>query len=246
MAAKAGNIFIVGAGDHIGAAVASRFAREGFHVALGRRNGDKLPPLVDAISNAGGSASGYTFDARNEDVVRDGITEIEATHGPLDLVVYNVGGNVRFPLLDTTARVYRKVWELCAYGGFLVAQEAARVMLPRGRGKIFFTGATASVKGSAGYAAFAGGKFALRALAQSMARELGPSGIHVAHLIIDAGVDTPFVRERIAALGQDPDTLPADRLMRPDSIADAYWYLYQQQRDAWTHEMDLRPHAETW
>jgi NAD(P)-dependent dehydrogenase (short-subunit alcohol dehydrogenase family) len=161
-------------------------------------------------------------------------------------VVFNVGANVSFPITETTSRVFRKVWEMACLGGFLTGREAARVMLPRGRGSVFFTGATASVRGGKGYAAFASAKFGLRALAQSMARELGPAGIHVAHLVIDAGVDTAFVRERIRAAGRDPGALPPGTLMDPASIAETYWQLHQQPRDAWTFELDLRPNAETW
>jgi NAD(P)-dependent dehydrogenase (short-subunit alcohol dehydrogenase family) len=241
-----GIALIVGAGDYIGAAIAKRFAAEGMTVVLGRRNGDKLAPLIAEIEADGGVAYGYSFDARDEETVQQRFAEIESTIGPLDLVIYNVGGNVYFPLLDTTARVYRKVWEMCALGGFLVGREAANYMTNRGRGKIFFTGATASLRGSSGYAAFASGKFALRALAQSMARELGPKNIHVAHLVIDAPVDTEFVRGRIEAAGHDPASLPPDALMNPTSIAASYWHLYQQTRDAWTHELDIRPWSEKW
>jgi NAD(P)-dependent dehydrogenase (short-subunit alcohol dehydrogenase family) len=160
---------------------------------------------------------------------------------PLEAVIFNVGGNVRFPLLETSERVFRKVWEMACYAGFLTGREAARCMLPHGRGSIFFTGATASLRGGNGYAAFAAAKFGLRAVAQSMARELGPKNIHVAHLVIDAGVDTEWVRQRIAASGGD------DRvLMDPESIAETYWQLHAQPRDAWTHEIDLRPFSETW
>ena len=171
---------------------------------------------------------------------------VEAEIGPIDICIFNVGGNVRFPILDTTERVFRKVWEMCAYAAFLSGREVAKYMVERQKGSIFFTGATASVRGSAGYAAFASGKFALRGLAQSMARELGPKNIHVAHLVIDAGVDTAFVRDRVRQAGNDPDTLPPDTLMNPDSIAEAYWTLHHQTRDGWTHELDIRPFAETW
>jgi NAD(P)-dependent dehydrogenase (short-subunit alcohol dehydrogenase family) len=167
---------------------------------------------------------------------------------PLEAVIFNVGANVNFPLLDTTERVFRKVWEMACEGGFLTGREAARRMLERGGGSIFFTGATASVRGGVGYAAFASAKAGLRALAQSMARELGPRNIHVAHLIIDAGVDTAFVRDRIVAARGEAALaeLPQDTLMNPSSIAEAYWRLHQQSRDGWTFELDLRPSAETW
>lgn len=237
---------IVGAGDYIGAAIAKRFAAGGFTVCMGRRNGDKLAPLVAEIEELGGVAHAYTMDARKEDVVADIFARVEAEVGPVEVCIFNVGGNVRFPVLETTERVFRKVWEMAAYAGFLTGREAARHMVPRGAGSIFFTGATASVRGSSGYAAFAAGKFALRGMVQAMARELGPNNIHVAHLIIDAGVDTAFVRERISAAGGDPNDLPPDTLMDPASVAEAYWTLHHQSRDGWTHEMDLRPFGETW
>jgi len=237
---------IIGAGDYIGAAIAKRFARGGFHVVMGRRSGEKFAPLVAEIEAAGGSAQGFTWDARNEETATKMFAMVEQDIGPIDICIFNVGGNVRFPILETTERVFRKVWEMCAYGAFLSGPEAAKYMVVRQKGSIFFTGATASVRGSSGYAAFASGKFALRGLAQSMARELGPRNIHVAHLIIDAGVDTKFVRDRIRQAGKNPDSLPSDTLMKPNSIAETYWNLHHQQRDGWTHELDIRPYAETW
>ena len=238
--------FIIGAGDYIGAAIARKFASHGFTVCLGRRNGDKLAPLISEIEAAGGTAHGFSFDARSEEDVQARFKWIEETVGPLDLVVSNVGGNVRFPIRETTERVFRKVWEMACKTGFLCGREAANYMVPRGAGKIFFTGATASIRGNSGYAAFSAAKAGQRALAQAMAKELGPQGIHVAHLVIDAGVDTAFVRERIAAAGRDPEALPEHALMNPASIANAYWYLWNQTPDAWTFELDVRPHMETW
>ena len=239
-------VLIVGAGDYIGAAIARRFAKGGFTVCLGRRNGDKLEPLLEELRALGAKAYGYSFDARSEEVTEEIFKKIESTVGAIDLVIFNVGGNVYFPILETTARVYRKVWEMASFAGFLTGREAARYMVPRGRGKIFFTGASASLRGKPGYSAFSAGKAGLRMLAQSMARELGPKNIHIAHLIIDAGVDTKFVRERIKAAGRDPDALPPDTLMNPNSVAEAYWTLYHQSRDGWTHELDLRPFRESW
>lgn len=239
-------VLIIGAGDYIGAAIAKRFARGGFTVCMGRRNGDKLAPLVADIEAEGGTAIGYSLDARDEDNVTAIFKQIEDEVGPIETVIYNVGGNVRFPILDTTSRVFRKVWEMACFAGFLCGREAARYMVERGRGNIFFTGASASMRGNSGYAAFSAGKSGLRALAQSMAKELGPKNIHVAHLVIDAGVDTAFVRDRIAQSGHDPDTLPADTLMNPASVAEAYWVLQHQTRDAWTFELDLRPFGERW
>ena len=235
---------VIGAGDFIGAAIARRFAAGGYTVFAGRRNGEKLAPLVVEIEAAGGRCSGRTLDARKEEATVEFLAEAERA-APLEVCVFNIGANVNFPILDTTERVFRKVWEMACYAGFLAGREAARLMLPRGRGTIIFTGATASLRGGSGYAAFASAKFGLRAVAQSMARELGPKGIHVAHLVIDAGVDTAWVRERRRErLGQD--SFGPDELVNPASIAETYWQLHLQPRDAWTHELDLRPYGEKW
>jgi NAD(P)-dependent dehydrogenase (short-subunit alcohol dehydrogenase family) len=246
MAASSPVALVVGAGDYIGAAIGRRFAQGGFEVALARRHGDGLAPVVDAIRDSGGRAHGLSLDARDEDQVTGLFDRIEREIGPIEVCVYNVGGNVNFPIRETSSRVFRKVWEMSCFGGFLTGREAARVMTPRGRGSIFFTGATASVRGGSGYAAFAAAKAGLRALAQSMARELGPQGIHVAHLVIDAGFDTAWVRDRLRERGRDPAVLPPDTLMNPASVGEAYWQLHHQPRDAWTFELDLRPFAETW
>jgi NAD(P)-dependent dehydrogenase (short-subunit alcohol dehydrogenase family) len=238
---------VIGAGDFIGAAIARKFAAEGFTVFAGRRNGEKLAPLVAAIEAAGGAVVARSLDARKEEDIAAFLRAADA-HAPLDVCVFNIGANVNFPVTETTERVFRKVWEMACYAGFLAGREAARLMLPRGKGCIFFTGATASMRGGIGYAAFASAKAGLRAVAQSMARELGPKNIHVAHLVIDAGVDTAFVRERIRQRGGDEALaqLPADQLMNPQSIAETYWQLYNQPRDAWTFELDLRPYREAW
>ncbi|MGZ5959704.1 MAG: SDR family NAD(P)-dependent oxidoreductase, partial [Rhizomicrobium sp.] len=240
-------VAVVGAGDYIGGAIAERFAAEGYTVFAGRRNGDQLAPLKAKIETTGGRCEARTLDARSEESVTTFLNEADA-FAPLEVCIFNVGANVNFPILETTERVFRKVWEMACYGGFLTGREAARLMVPRGQGSIFFTGATASMRGGKGYAAFASAKFGLRAVAQSMARELGPQNIHVAHLIIDAGVDTAFVRDRIKARGGDAAlaNLQPDQLMNPDSIARAYWYLHTQERDAWTFELDVRPYAESW
>lgn len=242
--ARAASVAVVGAGDFIGAAIARRFAREGYLVFCGRRSGDKLAPLVAAITAAGGRAEGRKLDARQEAEVAAFLAEADAA-APLEAVVFNVGGNVNFPILETTERVFRKVWEMACHAGFLTGREAARHLLAHGRGSILFTGATASLRGGSGYAAFASAKFGLRAIAQSMARELGPRNIHVAHLVIDAGVDTAWVRERIAARGAVERPEPG-QLVNPDSIAEVYWQLHCQPRDAWTQELDIRPSVEKW
>jgi len=234
---------VIGAGDATGAAIARRFAREGFAVCVARRTEAALAPLVASIRAAGGQAHAVGLDARREEAVAACIDHVESTIGPLEVMVFNVGGNVRFPILETTARKYFKVWEMSAMAGFLAGREAARVMLPRGRGSIFFTGATASLRGGIGFAAFAGGKAALRALAQSMARECGPRGLHVAHVIIDGLIDTAFARthfvEQITRAGPQG-------ILNPEHIAEAYWWLHTQPQDAWTFELDLRPSVEKW
>ncbi|HJO11056.1 MAG: SDR family oxidoreductase [Gammaproteobacteria bacterium] len=237
---------IVGAGDYIGAAIARRFAKGGYTVCLGRRNGEKTESLVKEIEAAGGTAYGYTLDAREEQQIEERFAAIEKDIGPLEVVIFNAGGNVNFPIRETTHRVFYKVWKMATLGGFLTGREAAKYMIPRNKGSIFFTGATASLRGGIGYAAFASAKFALRGLAQSIARELGPANIHVAHLIIDAGVNTEFVRERFRDRGIDPAELPEHTLMDPASVGEAYWLLHNQTRDAWTHEMDIRPFREKW
>lgn len=234
---------IVGAGDGTGSAVAKRFAQAGYTVCVTRRTPEASQTLLAAIHASGGRALAFTLDARREDEVVSLFQKIEQEVGALEVVVFNVGGNVRFPLLEMTAQKYFKTWEMCAMAGFLVGREAARVMLPRQRGTILFTGATASLRGGVGFSAFAGGKAALRALAQSMAREFGPQGLHVAHIIVDGVIDSERVRttqpERVATLGPHG-------LIKPDSIAQAYLLLHEQTTDAWTFELDLRPAKERW
>src|SRR5580700_5973635 len=247
MTPRNASVAIIGAGDFIGSAIAERFAAQGYLIYAGRRTADKLETLKAKIEAAGGRCQARGLDARVEEDITAFLAEAEAA-APLEVVIFNPGANVNFPILETTERVFRKVWELACYGGFLTGREATRHMLPRGKGSIFFTGATASLRGGVGYAAFASAKFGLRAVAQSMARELGPQGIHVAHLIIDSGVDTEFVRERIRARGGDAALANLDpgRLMRPAAVADAYWQIYQEPRDAWSFEREIRPFAEKW
>jgi NAD(P)-dependent dehydrogenase (short-subunit alcohol dehydrogenase family) len=236
-------ILIVGAGDATGGAIARRFAREGYIACVTRRHADKLAALVARIESEGGKACAFGSDARKEDEVAKLFAQIENDIAPIEVAVFNIGVNVRFPITDTTARVYYKVWEMGCFGGFLMGREAAKVMLPRARGSIFFTGATASMRGGNGYAAFAGAKHGLRALAQSMARELGPKGIHVAQIIIDAAIDTEFIRENFP---QRYALKEQGGIVDPEAIAESYWQLHRQPRNAWTHEMDLRPWIETW
>ncbi len=236
-------ILVMGAGDATGGAIARRFAREGYIACVTRRNAGKLAPLVAQIEAEGGLAHAFGSDARKEEDVTALIQEIESNIAPIEVAVFNIGANVRYDLLDTTARVYYTVWEMACFAGFLMGRETARVMVPRARGSIFFTGATASLRGRAGFAAFAGAKHGLRALAQSMAKELGPKGIHVAHPIVDGAIDTEFIRENFPERYALKDR---DGILNPEHIADTYWMLHQQPRDAWTHELDLRPWIEAW
>jgi len=236
-------VLVVGAGDATGGAIARRFAREGYIACVTRRTAAKLAPLVERIRAEGGVAHPFGSDARIEDEVVRLVGHIEREVAPIEVAVFNIGANVHFNVIETTERVYRKVWEMGALAGFLVGREVAKVMAPRGSGTILFTGATASVRGSAGFSAFAGAKHALRSLAQSMARELGPQGIHVAHVLIDGAIDTQFIAENF------PDRYALkeqDGILSPDAIAENYWYLHRQHRSAWTHELDLRPWMERW
>ena len=236
-------ILVIGAGDATGGAIAQRFAREGYVACMTRRSADKLQPLVDQIRAEGGEAHGFGSDARKEEEMVALVQKIETEIAPIEVAVFNIGANVRFGITETTARVYYKVWEMACFAGFLMGREAAKVMLPRGRGTIIFTGATASLRGRDGFAAFAGAKHGLRALAQSMARELWPKGIHVAHPVIDGAIDTEFIRTNF------PDRYALkDRegIVDPSHIADLYWHLHNQPRGAWTHETEVRPWLEPW
>lgn len=236
---------IIGAGDDTGAAIARAFAAEGMTVCLVRRprHADALEALAQSIRDQGGAAMAFPADARDEDAMFALIDRIETDVAPIDVAVFNIGANVRFSVTETTARVYRKVWEMACFAGFLMGREVAARMLPRERGTIIFTGATASFRGGSGYSAFAGAKHALRALAQSMARELGPKNIHVAHTIIDGAIDSNFIRENVPNV----DELRAnDALLDPDAIAQNYVMLHKQTRTAWTHELDMRPWTEKW
>lgn len=240
-------VVLVGAGDAIGAAVARRFAKGGYKVCVARRDAAKSQGLVDELTAEGCEVHAISVDARQEADVQAMFARIEKDIGPIEVCLYNAGSNVNKPLLETTGKLFFKAWELACYGGFLVGREAAKYMTQRGHGTILFTGATASVRGGKGFAAFASAKFGLRAVAQSMARELGPKNIHVIHLLIDAAVDSEAIHQRMkAAKGIEASDIPADSLTKTDSIADAYWFAHHQRRDGWTHELDLRPSVETW
>ena len=234
-------VVVMGAGDATGGAVAERFAREGYIACVSRRNPDELEPLVGRIEEAGGRAVAFGTDARREEQVQEMFRTVEEDIGPVEVCVFNIGGNVRFLINETTTRVYYKVWEMGCFAGFLTGREAAHYMKPRGRGTILFTGATASVRGGIGYSAFAGAKFGLRALAQSMARELGPEGIHVAHVVIDGAIDTKWIEKMFPEVYARKDQ---DGILNPHEIAEVYWQLHRQKPSAWTQEADLRPWIE--
>jgi NAD(P)-dependent dehydrogenase (short-subunit alcohol dehydrogenase family) len=240
-----GVCLVIGAGDGLGASIARAFAREGLRVCVTRRprHTEAIDKLAEAIRTDGGEAHAFGLDARVEADVATLIERIEREIGAIEVLVFNIGANVRFPIVETTTQVYSKVWEMAALAGFLTSREAARGMIERGRGAILFTGATASVRGGAGFSAFAGAKHALRALAQSLARELGPKGIHVAHVVIDGAIDGAFIR---GLLPDAAEKLKREEILVPDEIAKNYVWLYRQQRSAWTFEMDLRPWSETW
>ena len=243
--ASRGVCVVIGAGDGLGASVARAFAREGFAAVVTRRarHLELLQTLAESIRAEGGEAHAFGLDARNEPEMAAFFDEVERTIGAIEVLVFNIGANVRFPIVETTAQVYSKVWEMAAFAGFLAGREAARVMLPRGRGTILFTGATASLRGGAGFSAFAGAKHALRALAQSLARELGPKGVHVAHIVIDGAIDGAFIR---SIMPDAAEKRAREEILVPDAIAKNYVWLHRQERSAWTFEMDLRPWTETW
>ena len=239
----AGTAIVIGAGDALGGAIARRFARGGLIAVPSRRKSKPLGELVAEIEANGGQAEGIPCDARDEEAVIGLFDRVEEEIGPVEAFVFNTGAQHRSSILDMTSKIYRQVWESAAFAGFLTGREAARRMVVRGRGTIIFTGATASMRGGANFASFAGAKHALRALAQSMARELGPEGVHVGHIIVDGMIDSEAVRSKFPDAA---DALPEGGMLNADHIADAYWAMHAQPRDAWTFEMDIRPAVEHW
>ena len=235
---------VIGAGDNLGSAIAKCFSNEGYIIVAARRNGDKLNILKEEIELKDGVFHGYSLDARKEEEIINLIEEVEQNIGLIDVAIYNIGGNINFGITETTSKKYYKTWEMAAYGAFLTGREVAKHMLPRKRGTIIFTGATASIRGGKGYAAFSGAKHAKRSLAQSMARELGPRGIHIAHIVIDGAIDTPWIKELFSEFYNEKKD--KDGLMNPNDIAKNYLWIHNQPRNAWTHEIDLRPWIETW
>ena len=240
-----GVCLVIGAGEGLGASIGRAFAREGLRVCVTRRprHTEAIDKLAETIRAEGGEAHAFGLDARVEADVAALIERIEREIGAIEVLVFNIGANVRFPVVETTTRVYSKVWEMAALAGFLVSREAVRGMIERGGGTVLFTGATASVRGGAGFSAFAGAKHALRALAQSLAHELGPKGVHVAHVVIDGAIDGAFIR---SIMPDAAERREREQILVPDEIAKNYVWLYRQKRSAWTFEMDLRPWSETW
>lgn len=238
-----GSVVVVGAGTGTGAEVAKRFAQDGYALAVARRTADALTPLVAEIESGGGKAKAFAVDASDEAAVAALFEGAERDLGPVEVCVFNAAGFTMGSVLDTSVDDFRAMWQASALGGFLVGREAARQMKPRGRGTILFTGATAAMKASANFAAFASGKHGLRAVAQSMAKELGPEGIHVAHVIVDGVIDVPRVHESMPdfAASKGPNGL-----VDPKSIAETYAMLHAQPRNAWSFELDLRPFREPW
>ena len=235
-----GSVIIIGAGPGLGSSLARKFAKEGHHVFVVRRerHSEELNSLCDEIKESGGSATAIPSDAREEEQVISLFSEV-AKSGPIDCVVFNIGANVFFSIEETTSRVFRKIWEMGTFAGFLAGREAAKHM--KDKGTIIFTGATASMRGGSGFAAFSSAKFGLRAVAQSLARELGPKGIHVAHTVIDGAIDHPWIKENFPEIYK---LKKVDGILNPDDIAEAYYNLHLQEKTAWTHELDLRPYME--
>lgn len=235
---------IIGAGTSLGTSITKVFADENFVVVPVRRDGEQLKSLKLEINSKGGSCFPFSLDARKEEDIVNVIEKVENDIGEIEVAVYNIGANIKYNLAETTSKKYFKVWEMAAFGAFLMGREVAKKMIERKRGTIIFTGATASVRGSDGFSAFASAKNAKRALAQSMARELGPKGIHVAHIIIDGAIDTPWVNEMFPEFVKLKKDI--DGLMNPDDIASNYLWIHNQPKNAWTHELDLRPWVEKW
>ncbi|HXS53821.1 MAG TPA: SDR family NAD(P)-dependent oxidoreductase [Usitatibacter sp.] len=231
----------VGAARGLGAALCRRFAAGGHHVLAAGRTPAKLEAIVEAIRAAGGSAEAFACDAtREEEVARLFDRAMQRGEGA-DLVAYNAGINQRVDFRELSASAFESSWRIGCFGGFLVGREAARRLVPLGRGTVIFTGASASLRGRPGFAQFAAAKAGLRMVAQSMAREYGPLGIHVAHVVVDGGIDGERLRERFPKVAEERGP---DGLLDPDAIAEAYWQIHRQPRSAWAHEVDLRPFKE--
>jgi NAD(P)-dependent dehydrogenase (short-subunit alcohol dehydrogenase family) len=235
----------VGAERGLGAALCRRFASEGYHVLVAGRTPEKITQVAKTICAGGGSAEAITVDTtREDDVIRlfDGAMSPHNGRAAADVVIFNAGNNRRFDFKELRAEQFEEFWRIGCFGGFLVGREAARRLAPLGRGTIIFTGASASLRGKPGFAHFAAAKAGLRMIAQSMAREYGPLGIHVAHVVIDGGINGDRLLSRVPTLATERGE---DGLLGIDAIADTYWSIHRQQRSAWTQEVDLRPFKES-
>lgn len=240
-AAKKGAVIVGGAGEGLGFAVAARFAAAGHPVVMLARSAENLAPLTRKIQDLGGSALGRATDLRDEEQVVTVFEDVQREFGQIDVAIYNAGAQHRKPMLEISGSTFEKVWRLGCFGAFVFGREAVRHMLPTGRGTVLFTGATASMRGGAEFAAFAAAKFGVRAIAQSMAREFGPRGIHVASIAIDGGIDMPAIHRRYAAAGKSIDR---EGLLSPAAIAETYYQIHMQHRSAWINETELRPFGE--
>lgn len=229
-------LLVAGAGQGLGRSVAKRFAREGYAVALAARNEERLARLASEID-----ASAFPADLANEMEVGKLFRDVETRLGPIDAVTFIAATRVQAPIAELSAADFERVWRQSCLSGFLVGREAARTMLPRARGSVIFTGASGSTRGRAQFAAFAAAKGGLRFMAQSMARELGPRGIHVATVLIDGAIDSERMRRNHP---ERMEKLAADGALHPDAIAETYWQIHAQHRSAWSHEVDLRPWKE--
>ena len=239
--ATKGAVVVGGVGEGLGFAISSRFAAAGHPVVMFARSAENLEPLSRKIQDQGGTAVGRPIDLRDEEQVVAALQETQNTFGRIDAAIYNAGAQHRKPMLEISGGTLEKVWRLGCFGAFVFGREAVRHMLPAGRGTVLFTGATASMRGGAEFAAFAAAKFGVRAIAQSMAREFGPRGIHVASIAIDGGIDMPAIHRRYAAAGKSIDR---EGLLSPAAIAETYYQIHMQHRSAWTNETELRPFGE--
>ncbi len=244
---KGGSAIIIGVGAErgTGAAVARRFAAGGLHAVLAGRTEDRLAERAGEIEAAGGSASIHVLDVRKENEVAALFDAVEAAHAPIRSVTFNPGPNVRHPLAETKTWLFEHLWRVSCFGGFLVSREATQRMAASGGGSLLFTGATGSLRGANGHSAFAAAKAGLRMVAQSAAREYGPKGVHVAHIIVDGAIDGEKIRQGFAESAEELDAMDQqDNMLDPDAIAETFWQVHAQPRSAWTHELDLRPWTE--
>lgn len=238
---------VLGAGEGIGRAISNRFALGGYHTIIVRRDPSKSEEFLKELAEQGATASVMAADIRKEDSVSALFKKVESEVGEIDVCIYNGGANTLAALEETSAKLFQKVWELCCLGGFLAVRESAKVMVPRGQGTVIFSGATSGIRGKEGLTAFSSGKFGVRSVAQSAAKELAPKGIHVAHVMINGGIRSADIARLYKERSDiDIDNLDGDLFIDADALADAYWFLSQQPKTCWTHELDIRTYREKW